>query len=394
MQRRIAVLLAMLMVLSLANLGLTSPASAATKTVYIETVDIATGESITTACYVLIDASEEGCDENGDGLIRYQGVAAGEFTVTQSVRAPGYLPMGDFPVTIFDDGFDQYIFVALARADGVTRNSVDVAIAPVDGDTGAAIYGACFIFHGGSEEGCDENFDGRITYQGMATGSYLLSQTVDIDGYLTRADSWVAVTRGGALTVALIPEAGSSPPPSSGLVDVSIVTRANNGELLAGACYIIIDASIEGCDENGDGQVDYQDVAPGNYMVTQTRAPSGQRAVGDFPVTITSATEQVFTVNQSGWSAGNTNISLIAVDAATGERIDDPNICLVLVGGSEEGCDDNIDGQVDFFGVAPGRYLVDIIGVPRGYIAYDVPLSITVTAIANQQFFEIPFIPR
>lgn len=394
MQRRIALLLAMLVALPLAGLGLTAPARAATKTVYIQTVDIATGQSITTACYVLINASEEGCDENGDGLIRYQGVAAGDFTVTQSQRAPGYLPMGDFPVTVYDDGFDQYIFIALGRSDGVSRNPVDVAIAPVDGDTGAAIYGACFIFYGGSEEGCDENFDGQITYQGMAPGSYLLAQTVAIDGYLTRADSWVAVSRSGVITVAMIPDSGPPPSNNNGLVDVSIVTRSNTGQLLTGACYIIIDASIEGCDENGDGQVDYRDVAPGTYMVTQTQSPPGSRAVRDFPITITGASRQAFTVYQSGWSARNTNISLIAVDSVTGERIDDPNICFVLLGGSEEGCDDNVDGQIDFLGVAPGRYLVEITGVPRGYIAYDVPLSVTVNAIANQQFFEIPFIPR
>jgi uncharacterized surface anchored protein len=393
MHRRIALLLAVLLILPLAGVGFAPRASAATKTVYIQTVDIATGESITTACYVLIDASEEGCDESGDGLIRYQEVAAGDVTVTQTVRASGYLPMGDFPVTIHDDGFEQYIFIALGRADGVSSNPVDVAIAPVDGDTGAPIYGACFIFHGGSEEGCDENFDGQITYQGMAPGSYLLSQTAAIDGYLIRADSWVAITRGGVLTVAMIPQSVPPPTNTNGLVDVSIVTRDENGELLTGACYIINNASIEGCDENGDGQVDYQDVVPGAYTVTQTRAPGGGRTVRDFPITITGASRQVLTVYQSGWSASNTNISLVAIDAETGERIADPNICFVLIGGSEEGCDDNVDGQIDYLGVAPGRYLVEITGVPRGYFAYDVPLSVTVDAVANQQFFEIPFIP-
>ena len=73
MHRRIALLLTMLLIQPLAGVGLAPRASAAaqtSKTVYIQTVDIATGESITTACYVLIDASEEGCDENGDGMIR------------------------------------------------------------------------------------------------------------------------------------------------------------------------------------------------------------------------------------------------------------------------------------------------------------------------------------
>ena len=60
------------------------------------------------------------------------------------------------------------------------------------------------------------------------------------------------------------------------LVDVALVTRdPETGELLTGACYIILDASIEGCDENDDGQVDFEDVVPGTYTIHQTTAPDG-----------------------------------------------------------------------------------------------------------------------
>lgn len=391
MPRRLLLLLVFLLALPA---GVAPPAAAATKTVWIETVDIAGGQSITTACYVLVNASLQGCDENGDGRIRYEGVSPGEFTVTQTVRAPGYLPMGDFPVVIHDDGREQIIRVALARADGVTRAPVDIAVVPVDGRTGGVIAGACFIFHGGSLEGCDENRDGRITYQGVAVGTYLLSQTQPMPGYLTRADTWVAVTRDGPIPAALVPIAVPPTPPAAGLVDLAIVTRAGNGDLLRGACYIIVNASIEGCDENGDGQVDYRGVRPGRYTVTQTRPPAGQTAVADFPVTITESPRQVFTVNQAGWSASSTIVSLIAVDAFTGERIGDSATCFVLTGGSLEGCDLNVDGQVDYFGVAPGRYSVEITGIPAGYAAYDAPLSVAVVASAEQQFFEIPFVPR
>ena len=56
-------------------------------------------------------------------------------------------------------------------------------------------------------------------------------------------------------------------------VDVALVTRdPKTGELLTGACYIILDASIEGCDENDDGQVDYEGVVPGTYTIHQTKS--------------------------------------------------------------------------------------------------------------------------
>ena len=52
-------------------------------TINIRTVDADTGDSITSACFVLQDFSNVGCDENGDGLIRYEGVPAGDYLVDQ-----------------------------------------------------------------------------------------------------------------------------------------------------------------------------------------------------------------------------------------------------------------------------------------------------------------------
>jgi len=369
-----------------------TPVSAqATKTVHIATVDHQTGEAITTACYVFVDFSQQGCDENGDGLIRFQGMNLGDYVVTQTVRAPGYLPMGDFPVTIHERGDDQIIHVELARADGVARGPFEISIAPFDARTGRLVTGGCFVLHGGSLEGCDENGDGRVDFRGVAAGTYLLSQTQAAPGYLLRADTWIDVSANGLIRMELV--AGTAPP-ATDLVDVSIVTRSGEGDLLLGACYIINNASIEGCDENGDGQVDYRGVRPGTYTVTQTLAPGNNRPVADFTITISNEVKQVFVVNQAGWSAESTIVSLIAVDADTGERIASVDTCFIVIGGSLEGCDLNVDGQIDYFGIRPGRYTVEITSAPDGYLPYDVPLEIQVLASGDQQFFWIPFARR
>jgi hypothetical protein len=68
--------------------------------------------------------------------------------------------------------------------------------------------------------------------------------------------------------------------------------------------------------------------------------------------------------------------------------------CFVLIGGSEEGCDTNADGQVDYLGVVPGAYAVDVTGVPDGYAAYRGPLSVDVEpGVGGVQTFYIPFLP-
>ena len=67
MIRRLSALV-MICALALSGLAGIVPAAAQTGiTVNIRTVDAQTGESIRSACFVLVDFSNTGCDENGDG---------------------------------------------------------------------------------------------------------------------------------------------------------------------------------------------------------------------------------------------------------------------------------------------------------------------------------------
>jgi len=151
-------------------------------------------------------------------------------------------------------------------------------------------------------------------------------------------------------------------------VFVAIVSRdAATFSRLAGACYIINGASIEGCDENGDGQVDFRGVQPGTYTVTQTLAPAGYRPVPDFLVGITTGGE--YSVNHDRLLVARTAtpafVAIASLDPTTGLRL--AGGCYIINGGSLEGCDENGDGQVDFWGVQPGRYTVTQTLAPAGY---------------------------
>jgi len=160
------------------------------------------------------------------------------------------------------------------------------------------------------------------------------------------------------------------PAASSSGVFVAIVSRdAASFARLAGACYIINGASIEGCDENGDGQVDFRGVQPGSYTVTQTLAPAGYQPVPDFLIGITTGGE--YTVNHDRlletWRATPAFVAIASLDATTGIRL--AGGCYIINGGSIEGCDENGDGQVDFRGVQPGTYTVTQTLAPAGYRA-------------------------
>ena len=341
-------------------------------TLYIRTIDASSQFAITDVCYVLQSSSNEGCDDNGDGRVSFEGLHDGDnFTVVQTRRPDGYLPVGDFSITIVNDGGQQTIDVVMSTDRAIT-DSVDVAVVPYDAATGGGLSGACVVFQGGSNEGCDENGDGRIEFQGVPVGSYLLRETKAPAGYERVPDRWVALQADGrTLYLDHAPVEQVQPKPQ---VDVALVTRdPKTGEVLTGACYIILDASIEGCDENGDGQVDYEGVVPGTYTIHQTRAPNGYARIDDFEAQVSEFDpEQSILVKQAKeqYARGFRNVSVAIYDLDSGQRIKGEDVCVVLVDFSNEGCDLNGDGQIDFQDVPVGEYTIRATSLPSGYNVY------------------------
>jgi len=352
--------------------GNSSTSSSGDVTLYVRTIDASNQFAITDVCYVLQDFSNEGCDDNGDGRVAFDGLKDGqELTVVQTSRPDGYLPVGDFPVTIVNDGGQQTVDVVMSQ-DRSTTDTVDVSVVPYDAATGGGLTGACVIFFGGSNEGCDDNGDGRITFEGVPVGSYLLRETQAPSGYQPAPDRWVALqVTGRTLYLDHAPAEQVEP---KGQVDIALVTRdPKTGDLLKGACYIILDASIEGCDENNDGQVDYEGVVPGTYTIHQTKAPAGHAAINDFEAQISEFDpEQSILVKQAKeqYAAGFRNVSVAVYDVDSGQRVKGEDVCVVLVDFSNEGCDLNSDGQIDFQDVPVGKYTIKATSLPKGYNVY------------------------
>lgn len=341
-------------------------------TVYIRTIDASNQTPLVQVCYVIVDFSNVGCDEDGDGRVSFEGVPAGEpFTVSQTARPDGYLPVGDFPILANVHDAEQ-TFDVIMTGDRTDAEAVDIAVVPYDAASGGGLTGACVIFHGGSLEGCDENGDGRITFEGVPVGSYLLRETVAPSGYNPASDRWVALQVSGRTLY--LPHSPAEQVQPAEQVDVALVTRdPETGDLLTGACYIILDASLEGCDENGDGQVDYEGVVPGTYTIHQTSAPDGFDLIDDFEAQISEFDpEQSILIKQSEeqYEPGFRNVSVAIFDVDSGQRVKGPDTCVVLVDFSNEGCDENSDGQIDFQDVPIGEYEIEATSLPSGYNVY------------------------
>ena len=164
-------------------------------TVNIKTLDAQTGESIRSACFVLVDFSNIGCDENADGLIRYEGVPAGDYLVDQVQPAAGYVTVHNVPITVAASPSTQTFTIRLERVEDTSTiqaadgDGVTVYIHTIDGANQNAITDVCYVLVNASNEGCDDNGDGRVAFEGIAPGdTYTVSQTSGPAGYLPVGD--------------------------------------------------------------------------------------------------------------------------------------------------------------------------------------------------------------
>lgn len=354
-------------------------------TIYLELQDRSTGDSLIDSCFELENASNEGCDENGDGRIRFRDIAPGTYTVRQTRRSAGFLPIGDFTITVSSKEREQSFLVA-TFPDTSLASTVDMRLAVVDVTTGEALVGGCFVFEGGSNEGCDENGDGIITFDDMPVGAYHLVSTATPDGYQPALDRWTGVTRSETFTIEFVPANGAADPAIS---DIALITRdPDSADLLDGGCYVLIDYSNEGCDENRDGRVTFDDVPAGTYEVEQTLAPANRDPIGNFTIEVVAdAPEQGIVVRQADPQTddGHRHVSILYQDPVTGELFRDQDTCVTLVNDdykSAKACDENSDGQVDFLDVPLGTYDVDlhVAGRPAGSELVYGPMTIDVAA--------------
>lgn len=81
-----------------------------------------------------------------------------------------------------------------SEVDAQQTQTSDVAI--VATENGAPVYDACFVLVNFSLVGCDDNGDGKVTFQDVPLGAYTVRQTADLGPNRFVADSTIVVTGG------------------------------------------------------------------------------------------------------------------------------------------------------------------------------------------------------
>jgi hypothetical protein len=170
------------------------------------TVDVAiytveNGQSAYDACYVIVGYSEVGCDENGDGKVTFAEIPYGSYTVQQTANLGAGRSVPDFTIqvtgSINAEGYEGFTATIVggsgsSAGSGSTSGYSDVAIEP--SENGRTVYDACFVIVGYSEVGCDDNRDGKVTFEDIPFGEWPVRQTADLGPGRSMPDLRIYVT--------------------------------------------------------------------------------------------------------------------------------------------------------------------------------------------------------
>ncbi|MGC4105175.1 MAG: hypothetical protein QM753_02320 [Thermomicrobiales bacterium] len=159
------------------------------------------GTPISQMCLQLENASNTGCDENGDGYIAFQDIHPGTYTMLQETIIAGIVQLGnDVTITVTDSPAAQYFDITFtSMADDTPTvvpatppddGTVTVYLQPAIAETGDVISHMCLQLENASNTGCDENGDGYIEFQGIQPGTYTVLQETTIAGIVQLGDGY------------------------------------------------------------------------------------------------------------------------------------------------------------------------------------------------------------
>ncbi|MGB3305859.1 MAG: prealbumin-like fold domain-containing protein [Thermomicrobiales bacterium] len=251
------------------------------------------------ACYVLVDFSDVGCDENGDGKVTFMEVPVGTYTVHQTSDLGPNRFVPDFTIQVTGqmsaDGWEPFTATIVTTGtdtpDPAIRGagappapaSIDISLITRDPDDGHLLTGACYVLVGFSNEGCDENGDGQVTFDAIPAGTYTVHQTQMPAGYPAINDYDISVEpRFPDVRIGfIVKQAPKQNDSGTRNVSMVLVDSRTFTKVVSPICVQLADASEVGCDEDlVDGQVDFLDVQFGTHELAFSKLPSGWEILG------------------------------------------------------------------------------------------------------------------
>lgn len=325
------------------------------------------------------DGYKELQESDADGTIEITDLPIGTYKFTE-VKAPaGYeLSEQTFTAVITSAGvFEQTVLNTKTEIPPVIPPVGSLIINKVDTKNNA-LAGAEFHITGSNYDVVKKsNNNGQIELNGLEPGTYTITETKAPAGYELAAEPFtVTVAENSTFTQTVINE---KIVPQVGTIIINKVD--DNAAALAGAEFQI--TGPNGYDEmktsNNMGQIELNELAVGEYTITETKAPAGyELAATPFKVTVTAQGTTTQTVVNTKEQPKVGQLIIQKTDEQTGTAL--KGATFDITGPDyEESFTTNANGQIIVKDLVPGTYTVKEATAPAGYTlsteTYDVDVK-------------------
>lgn len=320
-----------------------------------------------------------------DGAVRFPALAAGTYTLTETVSPAGYPPHTATYTVVVDavgnvlvDGQPASRFQVLnTRTPSPQPGSL--TLVKYDVTTGARLAGAYFELRSGSAAVATtvSNSDGLVIFTDLTPGTYTLVETQPPAGYIAAGSSQtVVVAADGSITVdgfaAELASIGNTPVNATGL---HVLTQNSAGQPLTGSTWRLLQgaATVQVVTSGIDGIASFTQPAAGSYTLLQTSAPVGYQ-YSDTSHIVTVDTNGIITIdgavtntltviNQPLANA----VTFSKTDAVTGAPLAGAAFTLTSAASGTLNAVSSGEGRVNFGTVLAGDYVLQETTPPAGY---------------------------
>ncbi|MBP1039427.1 hypothetical protein I6N95_00265 [Vagococcus sp. BWB3-3] len=339
---------------------------------------------------------------NPDGSLNIDNLGAGYYKLVETKAPAGHL-INTNPIFItVQEGDDEN---PITDEFDFKNYEATIQFKKTD-DQGALLKGATFNIYKADDEGGKvgdpvnatplTSESGEFEYKGLEVGKYVLEEVTAADDFIKNTQLFPFEIEGqvGEPEVIVLDDfvnyQGSA----------ELVKTDNNGKVLAGAEFTLFqgDQEIQKAVSDENGLVSFTDLAPGDYIAKETKAPAGyiinEKAV---PLTIVAegAGEEVTTPVDLGEVKNyQGSVSFLKTDKA-GTALAGAVFGLFDETGENEILDPvtekpvtvtaTAEGKVKFENLAPGKYQIKEIKAVDGYILNDKPIEVTIAESADDQ---------
>ena len=258
-----------------------------TGSIVILKTDVETSSPLAGAHFKLTDSRgtlvKEG-DTGSDGKLTLSAIPLGTYTLTETAAPTGYV-LNSTPITVEVTSAGQTVSKTVTN----TRAVGNISILKTDAETDQPLAGVRFKLLDSTGALISEavtGTEGKITFTGMALGSYTLQETETAEGYILNSDPIsVQLTENGktvGISVTNTPNRGN----------LKLVKKDAYGNTpLAGAGYTLMDETGRKLAEgytDANGELLFENLLRGDYQVQEFAAPKGYTLDNRiYPVSVT-----------------------------------------------------------------------------------------------------------